>query len=934
MEQRNNKLASFEPTAKILAANAFSQSLSFCMERKYLHQITSTSSSNPFALRAVDSHASALDPMWIKIQQVGKPLNDKVEDCFTAIQKILFSCFLPRQTQLLFLIVGDGIQSHLYLGVRAMDSHEIKRSFVDKLNDFMGGIWPGLSTSVVKDEEDPNLAMLRSDCSESGSYDCFYAVTGIPSMESQYKSTYPATIDKLMAGMNGKKFSYLVVADPLPEESVDAMLYSCRDMDGQAESLKSFNFSEGTQHGTSESLSKSHSICKGTSTSTTKRDNSGLGGKAATAVGVVSSAAGMVLAASMFPPASAMLPAVLKTAASSASVLGTGAGSVGISLLSGMIPTKTESTSESETDSESRTTGYSDSQSQSISHNVVNKHVESVADHLFYHSKRLEGGKATGMWKVGVYLMAEKESDMRGGALQLRSILSGQESIFEPIRLHNLSDLMNSICSGSKLTLRDTSLARIEAPAIFIDNIGGGSFAHPLGADYQELKTVLTTKELSYLVNFPLRSVPGISVIESTPEFNLNQQDVDTSTSIEMGNLLYGGSATKMPYRIQKSVLSRHTLLSGINGSGKTNTVQALLNAIQNELPYLVIEPAKTEYVDWALAYNKQHPESPIDIYIPGCRNYKSKLHPEGCKLEKQLKINPFDIVWLSAEQEPNVLTHIDRLKSTFAAAFPMYDVLPILMEDLIYTVYQNKSTDWLTRQPEFGKTLPPTLNGMKVSVDRVIANHQYEERIERNMKACLNTRIDTLMRGWKGDMLNTLHSTDWHALFEKPCVINLSYVGDDSDKAFFMALILQFLYEYRTACAEIGRMDFNDNVCHHLTVIEEAHRVMANCTNPEQPQYKTAMMFSNMLSEIRAYGEGLFLVDQVPTRLIPDAIKNTNLKITHRLVAEDDCKAVGEAMGLTADQRKIISKLQTGQCIVSGSSGTDTYWVKVHKMK
>lgn len=210
----------------------------------------------------------------------------------------------------------------------------------------------------------------------------------------------------------------------------------------------------------------------------------------------------------------------------------------------------------------------------------------------------------------------------------------------------------------------------------------------------------------------------------------------------------------------------------------------------------------------------------------------------------------------------------------------------------------------------------------------------RYEERIEKNMQACLNTRINSLMRGWKNDMLNTLKSTPWEELFERPVVINLSYVGDDSDKAFFMALILQFLYEYKSAIAEIGKVNFNDNSCKHLTIIEEAHRVMAKCDNPEMPQYKSAMMFSNMLSEIRAYGEGLLLVDQVPTRLIPDAIKNTNLKICHRMVAEDDCKAIAESMSLSDEQRKVISRLMTGQCILSSSLSTDTYWLKVNKVK
>ena len=201
-------------------------------------------------------------------------------------------------------------------------------------------------------------------------------------------------------------------------------------------------------------------------------------------------------------------------------------------------------------------------------------------------------------------------------------------------------------------------------------------------------------------------------------------------------------------------------------------------------------------------------------------------------------------------------------------------------------------------------------------------------------MKACLNTRIESLKRGWKGEMLNTTHSTSWYELFDSPCVINLSYVGDDVDKSFFMALILQFLYEYCTAKAELGLVDFNDNGCEHITVIEEAHRVMTKCEDPSLPQYKSAMMFSNMLSEIRAYGEGLLLVDQVPTRLIPDAIKNTNIKITHRLVAEDDCKTVGESMGISKEQRMIIPKLMVGQCIISTPLSTDEHWVKVNKVK
>lgn len=919
-------LQQMEPAAKVIAATAVAQSFSFCMERKYLHNITS---SEVFQLKALPPTMET-EPTWIEITQIGKPLEDSAESCFTAIQKILYSCYLPKEMQLVFLIIGNNGENSMYLGLRSPGG-TLPKSTVRNLNEFLKGIWPGLKTNLVQGTNE-TLKKFQTDVASDDCHVC--AVTGIPSMESQYKTLYPATIDKLIAGMNKvKNYAYMVVADPIPSQDTENMLYQCREMNGQAESLKSMNVTEGLSQGTSSTYSTSHStnVSDSVSESISKKDFSRLGKIAMTATG-------LGVAASVFPAAGAVLEGCANAAgALTSAAAGLISGGMVANVISGLMPQKTTSTQHTEgtTDTVSESTGTNESKSQSISRNIVSKHVESVSEHLFYHSQRLESGKAIGLWKVGVYLTADSETKLKGGALQLRSILSGKESIFEPVRIHDISkNLDEGADNNTEKSFRELTIGQFSAPTIMINNATGNHFEHPLGDHYKELKTVLTTKELSYLVNFPLRSVPGITVVDSSPEFSLNKPVLnEDQRKMQFGKLIYGGADTDMEYEFPIDSLSKHTLLSGINGTGKTNTVQAILNSISGRIPFLIIEPAKTEYVDWAIEYNKSHSGNPISIYIPGCKSYKDKPTRQSIKLEN-LKLNPFEVVWLDQEQEPNVLSHIDRLKSTFAAAFPMYDILPVLMEDLIYSLYQNKSSDWMTQMPLFGKTLPPTLNGMSATVDKVVQNRGYEERIERNMKACLNTRIDSLKRGWKGEMLNTLHSTPWENLFEKPCVINLSYVGDDVDKSFFMSLILQFLYEYSSAKAEIGKIDFNDNSCKHLTIIEEAHRVMMKCENPEMPQYKSAMMFSNMLSEIRAYGEGMLLVDQVPTRLIPDAIKNTNTKITHRLVAEDDCKAIAESMGVSKEQQLIVPKLMVGQCLVSTSLSPDIHWVKVDKVK
>jgi len=42
-------------------------------------------------------------------------------------------------------------------------------------------------------------------------------------------------------------------------------------------------------------------------------------------------------------------------------------------------------------------------------------------------------------------------------------------------------------------------------------------------------------------------------------------------------------------------------------------------------------------------------------------------------------------------------------------------------------------------------------------------------------------------------------------------------------------------------------------------------------------PKGRAIEVFSNILSEIRAYGEGIIIAEQIPAKLIPDAIKNTS---------------------------------------------------------
>ena len=53
------------------------------------------------------------------------------------------------------------------------------------------------------------------------------------------------------------------------------------------------------------------------------------------------------------------------------------------------------------------------------------------------------------------------------------------------------------------------------------------------------------------------------------------------------------------------------------------------------------------------------------------------------------------------------------------------------------------------------------------------------------------------------------------------------------------------------------------------------------------------------------------------PTKLVEDAVKNTNLKVMHRLTAEEERRYLGETMGFDDSQSRFATRLSTGEALV-----------------
>lgn len=564
--------------------------------------------------------------------------------------------------------------------------------------------------------------------------------------------------------------------------------------------------------------------------------------------------------------------------------------------------------------------------SLSVSTAYLDKFAQYAEELTEFHIERMKQGRNLGYWNVGVYVLGRTRKDVTTVNGMLRSIYAGRQSYVEPLRVHVLRE-----GSGALEAVRQFQMV-----PLYDDSVEGMTEEtewHVFGRSYQYLSTPMNTKELALTTSLPKRDVPGLRFVKTAVRF-ANNPPVTHGKTITMGNMVDMGVEQNAPYRIDPDDLVRHTLVCGSTGSGKTYTCKRILKELMGMgIPVLVIEPAKDDYVRWAIEMNKTLPDDrKFRIFMPGLDEF------EGTPLE-QLRLNPFEPAAYKGAKV-NMMSRCENLVAFLNASLPTSDILPVLVDESVYYHYCGYfGKKFASGRPMDQADVYPPLSKLTAMAKYVLAHRNYEPKVRDNLMACLETRFQYLVRGTRGQLLDVDKSTDPSVLFDRPAIINISGISAAKDKALIMSLLMLSLYEYRQsqyANDPEHRAKAAQNKLLHMTLVEEAHNVLlkpeASAAGTGNPQQVVADLFSNMLSEIRGYGQGLMIVDQVPTRLIPDAIKNTNYKIVHRLTAPDDGEIMAASLALRNDQRSLIPALPVGNAIIYGDKDDAAAWVHLAK--
>jgi len=512
--------------------------------------------------------------------------------------------------------------------------------------------------------------------------------------------------------------------------------------------------------------------------------------------------------------------------------------------------------------------------------------------------KSLSSGLEVGVWRTAVYLLGEKDSYYRLASVW-RGIFSGDKSVPEPVRVW---DSPHAGTLAAEWAMPDAPGAR-----------GPGHVQHPL-----QYQTLLTSTQLAAYVHLPQLETSGFSV-NTVPYFDAVPPQLKTGPAASLGEVILRTHATGTDYSVLLRDLTRHAFVAGVTGAGKTNTIlQLLKQAGGSGVPFLVIEPAKTEYR--ALL---------CDEVLKG----KLQVFTMGDETVSPFRLNPFETL-----PGTPVGVHIDLLRSVFSVSFGMWTPLPQVLEQCMHLIYADRGWDFATNTNSRVDarsdiaTAFPTLSDLVSKVEEVVPGLGYDPEARDRVLGSLRTRINGLRAGGKGRMLDVQRSIPMDVLLEAPSVLELEGMGDDDDKAFVMGLLLIRLVEFRRNGGATPDL-------RHLLVIEEAHRLLSNVTGraseeEADPRRKAVEAFANLLSEIRAYGQGVIVADQVPVKLAPEVIKNTNLKVAHRIVDLEDRKALAGAMAMTELQATSLATLRLGQAAVFAEGDDAPLVVQVPAVK
>ncbi|MBQ9004327.1 MAG: ATP-binding protein [Eggerthellaceae bacterium] len=413
--------------------------------------------------------------------------------------------------------------------------------------------------------------------------------------------------------------------------------------------------------------------------------------------------------------------------------------------------------------------------------------------------------------------------------------------------------------------------------------------------DLFRVKQLATFSTVKFAIRLPFDDGSAVGLDANRNDSAREKLDdaVLSSDSLRIGTItdaVYSGaSADGSPPQagIPFKDLTKHGMIVGKSGSGKTNFVHTMLIRLaQAGVPFMAIEPTKTEYRCLKDAIGD------LTVFTPGMNGVSPFI------------INPFiPPVGVTVE------SYVPCLMSAFETAFTMPDPLPSIFREVINKTYN-----------KYGWKLSSTCEDPHVTwfgfheMIRVFQDHvasmDYEGEVRSNISTAGVLRLSSLIEQ-NSNIYDTTPTIPVHELLKQPVVIELNAITAKEQKTLLMALLLVAICNYTK---------FNtapDGALKNILLIDEAHVLFGAPSREEGTANRAAAELEDMIAEIRAYGTGVFVADQTPATFGAGIIANTDTKIMFQVVEKGGKDTLEAATGLSSTKKDLLSKLRIGECLL-----------------
>jgi len=784
-----------------------------------------------------------------------------------ALENVLSSVRVPG-TNFIYLVVGDGKKVSFYYGISKdlVQQHSLQSTISDLgeeiLKESLKGNFRGSKLRLLSEDETIDLinSVIQMQCHDY--------ISGVPGV-SEDKEHFQG-IDRLVDTMINDPFAFLVIAKYLPYKGIQNVEKNIYQFYNTIMPYSKKNVQKSTNNSTTKVETNTSGINKTYSNSVQNGKTKNHG-----------------------KSISEQRSVTVRTDYSGDETRTEGTTKNNNDGVWSESDNKTETNGHNEVNNTTTGNNVTEGSAQSNSREFINKDAQEWMKYIDeVLLKRLDYGKGKGIYVSTISIAAQ-------GKLQLKKLENTITSLFSS-GLGNKVPIMKyeEVPNTKRLNVINNfqiPLAKFERPISDDEICMRSVLSQYSGHNSIFLGNWFSTDELSIIAGLPQKEIIGLPLKEEI-EFGLNIKDNTYSDDrIELGKLVQSGQEIdNMFVSINKDDLNKHIFVTGVTGSGKTTTCQNLL--IDSKLPFCVIEPAKTEY-----RILKSNFEDLL-VFALG----KEKITP--------FRLNPFEFF-----EHESITSHVEMIKASIESAFDMEAAIPQIIETALYQCYEDcgwdivDDTNSLYDNPfSPGVHSFPTLSELIDKTKDVVKSQGFDDRLRDEYIGSINARLMGLLAGSKGLMLNTYRSVNFRDLLHKHVIFELEELRSTEEKSLIMGFIISNMME-------AIRAEFNDNTSFkHLTIIEEAHRLLSKYQPGDSMTKKQGVeMFSNMLAEVRKYGESLIIVDQIPSKLAMDVLKNTNTKIVHRIFAQDDKESIGNTMAMSDEQKNFLSSLCAGRAIV-----------------